>query len=88
MELQLANGSHEIDIHRNTDTILSEGVQNVNLISMGANNHITGGTTINQLAFRLRIIEVRTPKQQFMKHLIAISLNESVAIKRQFSQLS
>ncbi|KHN06622.1 hypothetical protein glysoja_040127 [Glycine soja] len=24
MELQLANGSHEIDIHRNTDTILSE----------------------------------------------------------------
>ncbi|TKY54474.1 dimerization protein [Spatholobus suberectus] len=34
-----------------------ERVQNVNLISMDANNHVTGGTTINQLTFRLRIIE-------------------------------
>jgi len=35
-----------------------ERVQNVNLVSMYANNHIIGGTTINQLTFRLRIIEV------------------------------
>ncbi|RZB71836.1 putative transcription factor bHLH041 [Glycine soja] len=34
-----------------------ERVQNVNLVSMYANNHIIGGTTINQLTFRLRIIE-------------------------------
>ncbi|TKY54475.1 dimerization protein [Spatholobus suberectus] len=34
-----------------------ERVQNVNLISMDANNHITGGTAINQLTFRLMVIE-------------------------------
>ncbi|RDX71719.1 putative transcription factor bHLH041, partial [Mucuna pruriens] len=37
-----------------------ERVQNINLISMAANNHITGGIHINQLTFRLRIIEVCT----------------------------
>lgn len=35
-------------------------VQNVSLISMGANMHVTEGTIINQLTFRLRIIEVCT----------------------------
>lgn len=40
-------------------------VQNVTLISMAANTHITQGTTaINQLTFRLTIIEVCTPKKQ------------------------
>ncbi|KAL2960721.1 hypothetical protein AAZX31_17G052600 [Glycine max] len=34
-----------------------ERVQNVNFVSMDANNHITGETAINQLTFRLRIIE-------------------------------
>lgn len=37
-------------------------VQNVSVISMGANTSITEGAAINQINFRLRIVEVCTLK--------------------------
>ena len=41
---------------------LLKRVQNVSLVSMVANTHVTEGTAINQINFRLRIVEVCTLK--------------------------
>jgi len=54
-----------------------ERVQNVTLISTNTNLHVTeGGTTINVLTFRLRIIEVcfssTIPRRNMFKHLLCL----------------